>query len=100
MNPQSLLPRLRALLKDETVCDMLLLALLQSAIEQAKALTWREALPEGLSGAVIKIALIDYNRLGAEGESRHAEGPVSINFDAMPEDLKRMLYGFRCAVCG
>ena len=100
MTKEELLPRMRMLLPNETVCDMLLLALLQSAIGQTKAFTWRESLPDDLAAAVVKIALIDYNRLGAEGEKSHAEGAVSAAFDALPEDVRQWLEKRRCAACG
>ena len=53
--------------------------------------TNRNELPEQLTGACVKLAAIEYNRLGMEGESAHSEGSVSRSVEALPADIKAEL---------
>lgn len=61
------------------------------------AYTRRERVPAGLEDAQVRVAAILYNRLGMEGEKNHGEGGVSRVAEALPEDLKRWLNGWRLA---
>ena len=76
-------------------------ALLNDLLEQAgafiRAYTRRNEIPEGLEDAQIHIAAILFNRMGMEGESVHSEGGVSRTAEALPEDLRSWLNGWRLA---
>lgn len=55
----------------------------------------RDALPERLADVQAALALIYYNRAGTEGESRRAEGEVSMSYiDGLPDDMKRRLKNY------
>lgn len=53
--------------------------------------TCRNELPAQLEGACVKLAAIEYNRLGMEGETSHSEGSVSRSVESMPSDIKAAL---------
>ena len=98
---QNLLPTLRTLLGVENESeDGLLAVLLAQAEATALAITGRTALPDGLAGAVLDLAVIRYNRRGLEGESERAEGGVTAKMDALPEDLRRQLRRYTLAKAG
>lgn len=76
-------------------------ALLSELIEDATALTLsylgRAELPEACQGAVVRLAVILYNRVGMEGETSHTEGGVSISGEALPEEIRALLRPYRVA---
>ena len=90
------LARLKRRLPDAT--DELLLAdFLEEAAAFICAYTRRDKLPPELEDAQVRIAAIFYNRMGMEGESAHTEGDVSHTAEALPEDLRMWLNGWRLA---
>lgn len=76
-------------------------ALLEDLLGEAEAFilayTRRDEVPEALEDAQVRVAAILYNRMGMEGESAHGEGGVTRTAQALPEDLKRWLNGWRVA---
>lgn len=77
--------------------DALLCDLLAEAGAFLRSYTGRDALPDDLNDAQVRIAAILYNRMGMEGESQHGEGGVSRTAEALPEDLRRWLNAWRRA---
>lgn len=77
--------------------DALLTDLLEEAGAFIRAYTRRSEVPKELQDAQMRIAAILYNRMGMEGETQHSEGGVSRTAQALPEDLKRWLNGWRLA---
>lgn len=75
--------------------DALLDELIISAEDACKAYIGRESVPDGCETAVVRLASVEYNRLGMEGETSHSEGGVSVSVDALPEDVKALLRPFR-----
>lgn len=74
------------------VQDALLTALLEQEQQKVLNYTCRKELPEMLQPAVISLALIAYNRQGAEGDSSRTEGGVSQGFVAgIPDEIKAQL---------
>lgn len=92
-----LMDRLRGLLPHETPDDTLLLELLALSREAVFALTGRNEMPEGLTGAQLRLAVIAFNRLGTEGERARREGSMAITFDGLPDDLMKLLRAWRVA---
>ena len=90
----------RRLRISDTRQDLLLTDLLTDAEAFAQGYTGRCPLPEGGSSAVVELAAIHYNRLGAEGQAAHAEGSVSIRVDGLPPMLKAQLDQMRMAKVG
>ncbi len=78
--------------------------LLKSLLEDAEVFvlmeTNRTYLPEKLSSLPRKIALIEYNRLGTEGEKSRSEGGESHTFEAISEPIRKMIVSARIARCG
>ena len=75
--------------------DELLNVLLEQ--EQSKVLNYtrRDELPETLQPVVVSLALIAYNRQGAEGENSRSEGGISQSFvGGIPEEIKMQLNRF------
>lgn len=55
----------------------------------------REALPERLIDVQAALALIYYNRSGTEGESKRAEGDITMSFiDGLPDEMKLRLKNY------
>ena len=55
----------------------------------------RDKLPDRLVSAQVQLAIIIYNREGAEGESSRSEGSVSRSFiDGLPEEIKSRLKNY------
>ena len=100
-----LLPRLRVSLPGEPQAqEALLCEMLTQAGEMIMAYTRRDRMPQGLLGAQVRLAVVLYNRLGAEGETSRREGEVDITLEALPEDIKAMLrphrLGKAVSLCG
>lgn len=70
-------------------------ALLLQAENTILDIIGRQTLPERLIDVQAALALIYWNRGGTEGESRRAEGEVSMNYiDGLPEELKLRLKNY------
>lgn len=94
-----MLSRLRARIQGAPA-DEILLEYLEDA--ESICLGWmgRKTIPEECKGAVIKMALCLYNRMGIEGQSSHSEGGVSIQVDPIPLEVKTALRPYRVATTG
>jgi len=79
--------------KDEALLE----DLLDGAGAFIRAYTRRDDVPEELRDAQVHIAAVLYNRMGMEGESAHGEGGVTRTAEALPEDVRRWLNGWRLA---
>lgn len=84
---------------DETNVE-LLTSLLEDAKDFVLLETNRTHVPEKILGLPRRIALIDYNRLGTEGEKGRTEGGGSYTFDDLPESIQRQIRSARIARCG
>ena len=64
---------------------------------QADLLTWtnRNELPAALEPIQRQIAVIRYNKQGAEGETAHSEGGISRTFDDLPESIQNAISQYR-----
>lgn len=72
--------------------DYLLHAVLDQAAATVKGYTRRDVLNASMMDIAVKLAVIYYNRLGAEGETARTEGAVSRSFDStIPEDIRLIL---------
>ncbi len=80
--------------------ERLLISLLEDARSFVLLETNRTYIPEKLVGLPRRIALIDYNRLGTEGEKGRTEGGESYTFDDLPESIQRQIRSARIARCG
>lgn len=55
----------------------------------------REELPERLVSAQVSLAVVIFNREGAEGESSRSEGGISRSYiDDLPADIRRRLKNY------
>jgi hypothetical protein len=76
-------------------------ALLSDLIDDAGgficAYTGRDEVPDALRAAQIALAAVFFNRMGMEGEVRHAEGSAERVAEMLPEDIRRQLNPFRLA---
>lgn len=54
----------------------------------------RDVLPERLKGVQVELAIIAYNRLGAEGETSRSEGGISRAFDDLPPKIEKQLQNY------
>lgn len=91
----TMLERLRVRLPG--VQDELLAACIEDASASICAYTGRAAVPEGLSGVQVRLAVVYYNRMGIEGETAHAQGGVSRSMESMPADIAAQLRPHRLA---
>lgn len=91
-----LLDRLRRRLGIEGYKDGTLLSdLLDDAQDMVLDIIGRDYLPERLESVVLELAVIKYNRMGAEGESSRGEGGISQSYlDDLPADLQRRLNNY------
>ena len=91
--------RLETLIPDETDTG-LLDQLIEDAEAEILAYTGRTVLPAGLIRTVGDLAVINYNRLGTQGESARSEGGESYTFETMPARVVAVLNRFRLARTG
>jgi hypothetical protein len=76
--------------------DGLLGVLLAQAQSEILAYCNRPEMVPGLQGAQVRLATVYYNRMGAEGESSHAEGGVSRAMETgIPGDIAASLDSYR-----
>lgn len=99
LNDQELLAQLKARLPEiaDHAQDRLLAALLDDAAAVLRALTWRDAVPEALQNAQVRLAVILFGRVGIEGERAHTEGEVSRVLSDLPDALRREITAHRVA---
>ena len=88
--------RMAALLPD--VPEATRTALLEDAGDAICAYTRRRAVPDALTGAQVRLAVILYNRMGTEGETSHSEGGVSRTMEGLPSEIERQMRPYRLAV--
>lgn len=75
--------------------DGLLFLLLSEAQDAILDIIGREELPARLISVQVELAVIAYNKQGAEGESARSEGGISRSFiDGLPDDLKQRLKNY------
>ncbi len=78
-----------------TVADDKADALLLRAENTIKDITGRDFVPEQLYDVQAEIALIYFNRSGAEGETRRSEGELTAEFTAdLPLQIQRRLKNY------
>ena len=86
--------KIRLGISDETR-DGLLSLLLSEAQDAILDIIGREELPARLISVQVELAVIAYNKQGAEGESARSEGGISRSFiDGLPDDLKQRLKNY------
>lgn len=92
MSIDEMTAKLRRRLPDapENATD-LLQDLIRDAVDFVLSYTGRTNLPPQLEGACVKLAAIEYNRMGMEGENSHSEGSVSRSVEAVPADIRAAL---------
>lgn len=79
----------------DTVHDDTLGLLLSDAEETILDIIGRDELPARLVSVLVELALIAYNKQGAEGESARGEGGISRSFvDGLPSELKSRLQNY------
>lgn len=69
-------------------------AILSEAEDKVLDITGRTVVPVQLDSLVVKLAVVAYNKCGAEGESSRSEGGISRAFDDLPEDDKARLINY------
>ena len=75
--------------------DGLLSLLLSEAQDTILDIIGREELPARFMSVQVELAVIAYNKQGAEGESSRSEGGISRSFvDGLPDDLKQRLKNY------
>lgn len=79
----------------DTAKDGLLTVLLDSAEDTLLDVIGREDLPARLVSVQVELAVIAYNRQGAEGETARSEGGISRSFVSdLPPDLQKRLQNY------
>lgn len=75
--------------------DDKLTLMLSEAKDTILDLIGREELPSRLISVQVQLAIIAYNKQGAEGETSRSEGGVSQGLlDGLPDDLKKRLASY------
>lgn len=75
---------------DEALCELLL----SDAADAVCDFIGRDSVPERLISVQVQLAVIAYNKRGAEGESSRSEGGISQSFDALPPDMLKRLRNY------
>ena len=88
--------RIKAMLPE--IDDALLEALMEEASEMILAYTRRASVPDALGGALARLTVGLYNRMGTEGETSHSEGGVSRTIEGLPSEIERQLRPWRLAI--
>lgn len=78
----------------------LLIMLYESAEETALTYMNRKKLPPALKNTVLRLAAIQYNRLGTEGETSRNEAGITSSFVDLPADIMAILNRYRLARVG
>ncbi len=92
---ETLIARLKTLLPGQQPGDDLLEELLGAAGALIVAYTGRKAVPEQLVPAQLQLAVIQYNRLGTEGERSRREGGMTLQFLDLPDRITQQLRAYR-----
>lgn len=92
-----MLAELKRRIPDAVNRDALLTDLLNAAGDAICAYTGRGSVPEALRHVQIEIAVMQYNRMGMEGERAHSEGSVSRSCESLPEWVRARLNPWRLA---
>lgn len=74
--------------------DGLITALLSDAEDPVRDYIGREEVPARLISVQVQLAVIAYNKRGAEGESSRSEGGISQSFDGLPPELLARLKNY------
>ena len=74
--------------------DGLITALLSDAEDSVHDYIGRDVVPERLVSVQVQLAVIAYNKRGAEGESSRSEGGISQSFDGLPPELLARLKNY------
>lgn len=74
--------------------DGLITALLSDAEDSVRDYIGRDVVPERLVSVQVQLAVIAYNKRGAEGESSRSEGGISQSFDGLPPELMARLKNY------
>lgn len=74
--------------------DGLITALLSDAEDSVRDYIGREEVPARLISVQVQLAVIAYNKRGAEGESSRSEGGISQSFDGLPPELLARLKNY------
>lgn len=69
-------------------------ALLNEAEDFTMDKIGRDTIPDRLDSAVVLLAVIAYNKRGAEGESNRSEGGISRAFDDLPVTIQQRFYNY------
>lgn len=81
--------------------DTLITRLVQDAQVWCLAYTGRAQVPDALFwNAVGSLAIVEYNRLGTQGESARSEGGESYTFETAPQSIISILNRYRLAKAG
>lgn len=74
--------------------DGLITALLSDAEDSVRDYIGRDEVPARLISVQVQLAVIAYNKRGAEGESSRSEGGISQSFDGLPPELLARLKNY------
>lgn len=74
--------------------DGLITALLSDAEDSVRDYIGRDVVPARLISVQVQLAVIAYNKRGAEGESSRSEGGISQSFDGLPPELMARLKNY------
>ena len=74
--------------------DGLISALLSDAADSVCDYIGRDEVPARLVSVQVQLAVIAYNKRGAEGESSRSEGGISQSFDGLPPELLARLKNY------
>lgn len=85
--------KLLAGITDDTQ-DGLISAMLSDAEDSVRDYIGREEVPARLISVQVQLAVIAYNKRGAEGESSRSEGGISQSFDGLPPELMARLKNY------
>ena len=92
-----MIAELKRRIPDAVNQEALLDDLLTAAGGRICAYTGRGSVPDALAHLQVEIAAMQYNRMGMEGETAHAEGSVSRSCDGLPEWVRAPLNPWRLA---
>lgn len=74
--------------------DALIKVLLADAAEAVCDYIGRDSVPDRLVSVQVQLAVMAYNKRGAEGESSRSEGGISQSFDGLPPEMLRRLKNY------
>ena len=99
MASEALLDRFKARIGKPEVCDTPTLSLYSDLIDEAGdyilGYTGRAEIPDALISAQLRVAVINYNRMGLEGDRAITEGATRHDIEALPADIERLLNQYR-----